>query len=364
MGYDYHGPAENCAWGEDAFYVLDEADVAALVSATSELHLRCLDVVNAVCRDDALMARFGVPENMRAGVRRSWEERHANPHLLGRLDLAYDPATRATKLIEYNADTPTTAIETAVIQWKWLEATRPGADQFNSLHERIPERLAELRDTGRLRKGRFALAPYPNSLEDFRHCEYYAELAAQAGIRADIVTLEEIGVTASGHLVDGADRPIDVLLKIYPWEMIAKDRYAPLMVSGAVQTLEPPWKMLLSNKAILPTLSRMFPGHPHLLRAAWEPEGMRSFVSKPIFSRGGENVEVVLGGRVTTRTEGTYGAYPRIYQDFAEFPRFGDQQAQIGSWLVGDEPAGVIIREAPVGSVVVDRSRCVPHLIG
>lgn len=364
LGYDYHGAdtGESC-WNESAHYVLDGADVEALENATAELHARCMDLVGHVCSRHALMERFGIPAHMRDYVSSSWTCLDKNPHLLGRFDFAFAPDTRSVKMIEYNADTPTTAIETAVIQWQWLQATHPGRDQFNSLHEALIHRLGDLRTSGRLRTGRFAMAPYPDSLEDLRHCEYYVELAAQAGIEADIVNLADIGVTASGRFVDGKDRPIDTLLKIYPWEMLSRDRYSHALGAGTLQMLEPPWKMILSNKAILPTLWEMFPDHPNLLRSAWSPDGMGSYVAKPIFSRGGENVEVVLEGNVEARTEGTYGGYPVVYQEYVDLPRFGDRQAQIGSWVVGDEPAGIIVREAPAGGIVVDRSTCVPHII-
>jgi len=38
---------------------------------------------------------------------------------------------------------------------------------------------------------------------------------------------------------------------------------------GATLLIEAPWKMVLSNKAILPILWEMFPGHPNRLPAAF-----------------------------------------------------------------------------------------------
>lgn len=53
-----------------------------------------------------------------------------------RFDLAYD-GLQPTKLLEYNADTPTSLVEAAVAQWYWLEETHPDRDQFNSIHQRL-----------------------------------------------------------------------------------------------------------------------------------------------------------------------------------------------------------------------------------
>ncbi len=65
------------------------------------------------------------------------------PALYGRFDVMWAGATSGhpPKLLEYNADTPTSLLEAAVIQWNWLEHQAPTltgrTDQFNSLHERL-----------------------------------------------------------------------------------------------------------------------------------------------------------------------------------------------------------------------------------
>jgi glutathionylspermidine synthase len=54
---------------------------------------------------------------------------------------------------------------------------------------------------------------------------------------------------------------------------------------------EPIWKMLLSNKAILPILWELFPNHPNLLPAYFTEEEAKhhlsdvGYVKKPIFGK-------------------------------------------------------------------------------
>jgi glutathionylspermidine synthase len=69
-------------------------------------------------------------------IREAWAAQP--PSLYGRFDLAWS-GTGPPKLLEYNADTPTSLVEAAVAQWYWLEQVHPGGDQFNSLHERLVE---------------------------------------------------------------------------------------------------------------------------------------------------------------------------------------------------------------------------------
>ena len=84
-----------------------------------------------------------------------------------------------------------------------------------------------------------------------------------------------------------------------------------MLASVATTTMiEPAWKMVLSNKGILPLLWEMFPDHPNLLPAFFEDDPNAaelgaSFVRKPLYSREGANVAIACdlvvaadGGRV------------------------------------------------------------------
>lgn len=365
-GYDYHWEDKTCqksCWLENAFYSFSSEEIDRLERATEELHKLCLLTVEHVAGSPALMQRFGIRGHMQDVVRESWRQRDLNPEFLGRFDLAFDSRSGSVKMLEYNADTPTTAIETAVMQWGWLQDISPSNDQFNSLHEAITGRFQTLNAAGRLRSSKLTFVPYPDSLEDFRHCQYYAELAQQAGLTTQIVLLKDVGLRPDGRFVDRCGDEIDVLFKIYPWEMMAKDRFSANIIGSGMQILEPAWKMVLSNKALLPLLWEMFPCCPWLLRAQWRPDGMGSFVAKPIFSRGGQNITIVKSGQVQGVTPGTYGKYPMVYQEYVELPRFDGRPVVLGSWVVGDKPAGMIVREGGPDGIVVDQSACVPHMM-
>lgn len=86
------------------------------------------------------------------------------------------------KLLEYNADTPTLAIETAIAQWVWLQDTHPGADQFNSLHEKLLARFAQLAPL--MNGAALHFAAFAESAEEWAHSTYYRDLAQQAGLQA------------------------------------------------------------------------------------------------------------------------------------------------------------------------------------
>ena len=109
-----------------------------------------------------------------------------------------------------------------------------------------------------------------DSVEDEMTVGYLRDTAMQAGLATVGIRMEEIGWDGRADaFVDLDGRAIHNLFKLYPWEGLYEDEFAPLL--GRVpdmRFIEPAWKMLLSTKGILPILWELFPGHPNLLPAS------------------------------------------------------------------------------------------------
>ena len=107
----------------------------------------CLELVGRAVDDEQYLRRLKIPEAFWPLISESWHRDDAS--LYGRLDLSFDGRGPA-KLLEYNADTPTSIFEAAVFQWTWLEQAierniiPKRADQFNSIHERLIEAWKKL----------------------------------------------------------------------------------------------------------------------------------------------------------------------------------------------------------------------------
>ena len=87
-----------------------------------------------------------------------------------------------------------------------------------------------------------------------------------------------------------------------------------------------------------------------------------SYVKKPILAREGANIQIVKNGIRIEETGGEYGHEKCIYQELFELPSYEGKYALLGSWVVGQQPAGMGIRESD-GLVTNNKSRFVPHLI-
>jgi glutathionylspermidine synthase len=353
FGLFFHTTGGVPYWDESACYQLRRAEVDALEEATDTLHRLCLDLVGEVIADQRL-GLFLIPPEFEGLVVKSWEERE--PSVYGRFDLAFNGAG-PPKLLEYNADTPTALVEAAVAQWFWLKDRDEFGDQFNGIHERLIEAWRALR----ARDGRpVHFAALSGVVEDYVTVEYLRDTAIQAGFETDYLDVEQIGWHAdTGRFVGRAGEPIERLFKLYPWEWLLKDQFGPHVLAAATRFVEPPWKMILSCKAILPLLWERHPDCPYLLPASFEPLP-GSFVRKPLHAREGSNITVVVDGAVKLETGGPYGEGPFVYQALAPLSPFDGRYPVLGSWVVNGAACGVGIREDDA-MITQNTSRFVPH---
>jgi glutathionylspermidine synthase len=344
-------------WNEAAFYEFTAKEVDVLEAATNELEAMTLQAAQHMI-DEKLYSRMGIPDAAVPLIESSWEAEP--PSLYGRFDLAYD-GSGPPKLLEYNADTPTSLLEAAVVQWYWLQDVFPKRDQFNSLHERLIAVWKEL--TPYLPGARIDFCSM-DDIEDGITVAYLQDTAQQAGLTASSFPINEIGWNGS-NFVGPDNRVLAAVFKLYPWEWMVRDEFGRHIEAAPTIWMEPPWKMLLSNKGLLPVMWKLFPRHPYLLEASFEGPGlMMNWVKKPLLGREGANVTLHQPGH-DLQTEGTYGAEGFVYQEFAALKPFDGQFPVLGSWVIGhvegDAAGGMGIRESS-SPITTNTSQFVPHV--
>ena len=354
VGFSYH-TIDGTYWDESACYAFSADEIDLLETASAELHRMCLQACEHVVNQERF-AEFAIPPQFHALVATSWERHDAT--LFGRFDLAWN-GTGHPKLLEYNADTPTALLESSVVQWHWMREVKEGSDQFNSLHEKLIAAWHAIAPT--LRGSMLHFACVKSHAEDLGNLEYLRDTAIQAKIPTTHVFIEDIGWNArTGAFVDLERRRIDALFKLYPWEWLATETFGQHLIAEPCRMIEPAWKMLLSNKAILAVLWELFPDSPYLLPAYRDPAQLHGdYVRKPILSREGANIAIRRRAGAML-TQGTYGAEGYVYQGFTPLMETDGNYAVIGSWIIGDEPAGIGIREDR-SAVTTNASRFVPH---
>ncbi len=358
LGFSFHTLNGASYWDESAYYELSYQQVEVLENTTRDLYRLCLEAVDFVIRNN-LLHLFSIPGQFGSMIKKSWTD--DTPSIYGRFDLSWDGDEKIPpKMLEFNADTPTSLFEASVVQWFWLKDVKATDDQFNSIHEKLVACWKRIRPFLHARPLCFScLDEFP---EDFVNVSYLQDCASQAGIPTRFISVHDIGLKRT-IFTDLDEKKINNIFKLYPWEWMINEEFGPYLAQADTLWIEPPWKMILSNKAILPVLWKLFPGHPNLLEAYFgNPGPMTSYAKKPLLSREGANVTLVENDSVLQATAGEYGEEGFVYQQLKKLPCFDGNFPVIGSWLIGGKPAGVGIRETT--SLVTDNfSRFVPHVI-
>lgn len=371
IGFQYHSvlSSDNDEyWTEGVAYEFTLKQIEEIESVTENLHGICMETVGEIIESGDYPDEFRLNEQSKALIEQSWK--NDDLHIYGRFDLLVE-TSGTIKMYEYNADTPTALLESAVAQWQWLEEVEdiPHRDQFNSIHEKLIARWNQAKSQVP-DSTLYNLATKLGPFEDWGNLEYLADTAMQGGWKVHLEEIENVGYDPENkEFVDPAGNTIEFVFKLYPWEWMMDESFGAHIIEASTQWFEPPWKMLLSNKAILPVLWKKYPNHPNLLPAYFETEAPtpsfdRMFIKKPILGREGANIHLaglfsdslVAGSHLLPE----YDTDGYIYQVYAPLPNFEGKHPVIGSWVIGDEPAGIGIREDKT-IVSGNGSHFVPH---
>jgi glutathionylspermidine synthase len=365
-GFAFHTIDGAPYWDESAYYRFTLRQIEEdLEAPAQEIEEMCFAVVDRAVKDEEVLSRLRIPEPFWDYIARSWRRQERN--LYGRLDFSY-AGNGPAKLLEYNADTPTSLYEAAVFQWVWLEQALDrglipkGCDQFNSLHEQLVGALAQFGIEGCLH-----LAGALASTEDKGTVAYIEDCARQAGLLTVVLDMADIGIDTLGRFTDPDDQIITTLFKLYPWEWLMAEEFGQYIPESGTQFIEPPWKAILSNKGLLVLLWELAEGHPNLLPSYFEGDPRAaalgsSYVRKPLLSREGQNVVLVRGSGDDLGRGGPYGGEGHVLQGLHPLPEFDGNYPMVGCWLVASQAAGLGVREDR-SLITGNDARFLPHVI-
>ncbi len=356
LGFDFHGDY----WREEACYRLSSNEVEMLETATAEAYRMYCDAVEYILNDQPeFMERIlQLPPEICERIRRSWDEDELS--LYGRFDFLVDKSG-VPRILEFNADTPTSLLEASVIQWQWKEDLFPASDQYNGIHEGLVQSWKDMFPAG----SEIHFAGALDDHEDTGTLQYLASTAMEAGFSTRVLDMNSLDLR-DGCFYDPSGEQVKRCFKLYPWEWMVDESADGCLAD--VQWVEPIWKLLMSNKAILKVLSDLFPDSPYVLPCYLSRPESGLFCKKPVYSREGHNVSVLEIRNWEERvrlaeTEGDYNQGAYVYQEYVEPTAYSGRYPVIGSWVVGGEPAGIGIRENRT-EITGNLSEFVPHIIG
>lgn len=363
-GFFFHS-LDGKYWIENYEFEFTEKQINELKTASKELHFMCLDLVEDIVKKGDY-EKYKIQSLYWESIEKSWKNKELD--LYSRFDFSYDGIS-SPKMLEYNADTPTTIIESSLVQKRWFEDkyANSGYQQFNDIYDLLIKRWELFKEK---KEDNFTIhfTADNRSEEDWCNVEILRLTAEAAGINTVYIDLQDIGWDYNiNKLVDLENNIINNLFKLYPWEFLVQEELYPLIKEQNLEIIEPMWKMLLSNKAILPILWEKHPNHPNLLPSFFYENQIKNlninYVKKPLLSREGANVIIYddKNKNIIESANGVYGAEGYIYQERKDLICFDNRYSMIGVWLVGEEPAGLAIREDS-SLITKDTSWFIPHI--
>jgi len=356
-------------WREDVAYRFTQKQIETIQKATNEVHAMCIEALGQLIKRGDL-SRIFIPSHIQNLVSESFQKQE--PHVYGRFDFSWNGIGQP-KMLEYNADTPTSLLEAAIPQWYWREDVHPNATQFNNIHNALVNQWIKVKE--RLKINTLHLGVFFESQEDVGNVLYMEECCKQAGLNTKMFHMPTMGVDNQGNFLDDEDYIIEAIFKLYPWEMFFVEDLFNEYKNKKTNWIEPIWKAGLSNKAILPILWEMFPNHPNLLESHFTMDKFanKDFVKKPVLSREGCNIDIFKNNEKVESIDGIYNDSGYIYQAYAQIASFDSPEktgwldvnkvyTSIGSWVVGDEAVGISLRE-DISQVTKNTAYFVPHYV-
>ena len=374
IGFSWHTDSDGSSYLVDKIVKISEVEAMAFYEASNELYDMFVEAGEYVIEND-LLDEIGIPFNLKELVKLSWEN-DVHWHLYGRFDFAGGVDGVPLKLLEFNADTPTSLVETSLIQWAVLK--KEGLDdtkQFNNIHNALMDnfkRLVTLEESvekfNEYYDGwKILFSSVRGYDEDEKTVLYLKSIAEEVGFECEFAYIDEVEFDEEG--IYYKEKEYEYLFKLIPWEDIAieEGELASLLTrivkNKKAIILNPAYTLMFQSKAMLKILWDLFPNHPLLLETSFEPLEEKAFVKKPIFGREGGNVQIFdESGEVIEQNGGDYENFPVIYQEFAELNQDEQNNFYQAGVFFAYEGCGLGFRSSS-SLILNDMSKFVAHMI-
>ncbi|RXJ85536.1 glutathionylspermidine synthase family protein [Arcobacter cloacae] len=375
IGFVWHTDSDNSSYVSDEIVVVSEDEANAYYEATNELYDMFAEAGQYVIDND-LFHELNIPFNLVEIIKESWEN-DVHWHLYSRFDLAGGIDGKPIKLIEFNADTPTSLFETAIIQWAMLKAN--GLDessQFNNLYEALKDNFKRIitldSDIERFEEyysnlgWKILFSSISSSAEDINTTKLLEHIASEAGFNTDFEFIENVQFSDDGIFKD--DELFEFWFKLIPWENIAiEESELALILTEIIKEkkaiiFNPAYTLMFQSKGFMKILWDLYPNHPLLLETSFEPLVGKKQVEKRCFGREGANVKIINADQsIEEETNGEYEGHKAVYQEYVEFPKDSSGNSYQAGVFYAYEACGLGFRKG--GKILNNMSKFVGHIV-
>ncbi|MDD3008903.1 MAG: glutathionylspermidine synthase family protein [Arcobacter sp.] len=375
IGFVWHTDSDNSSYVSDEIVVISEEEANAYYEATNELYDMFAQTGQYIIDND-LFHELNIPFNLVEVIKESWEN-EVHWHLYSRFDLAGGIDGQPIKLIEFNADTPTSLFETAIIQWAMLKKNGlDEASQFNSLYESLKDNFKRIitldTDIEKFEEyystlgWKILFSSISTSAEDINTTKLLQHIASEAGFNTDFEFIENVQFNDEGIYKNG--EAFEFWFKLIPWENIGiEESELALLLTQIIKDkkaiiFNPAYTLMFQSKGFMKILWDLYPNHPLLLETSFEPLVGKKQVEKRCFGREGANTKIInIDGSIELETSGEYEGHKAIYQEFVEFPKDEKGNLYQAGVFYAYEACGLGFRRG--GKILNNMSKFVGHMI-
>ena len=373
MGLQWHTDLDSTPYIEPEMVEVSQAECEAFYDAGNEFYEMFCEAGEYVIKNN-LFFELDIPVSLIPMIKQSWED-EVHWHLYGRFDFAGGIDGKPIKLLEFNADTPTMLYESAVIQWAMLKANHLDENaQFNNIYQALADNFKRMITLGddisrfdEMYEGwKILFSSVSGNAEEERTTLYLKEIAQSVGFETEFAYIQDISFSETQGVFYN-DENYEFLFKLLPWESIAIDEpELAMLMRGIIDNkagifLNPAYTILFQSKRMLKILWDLFPNHPLLLRASFEPLPNTQQVQKVSFGREGANVSILNPqGVALAQNNGSYENFKSVYQEFYELNTHNGMYYQPNVFFAY-ESCGLGFRK---GGLILDNySKFVSHII-
>ena len=375
IGFVWHTDSDNSSYISDEIVIINEHEANAYYEACNELYDMFSEAGQYVIDND-LFHEINIPFNLIEMIKESWEN-DVHWHLYSRFDLAGGIDGKPIKLIEFNADTPTSLFETAIIQWAMLKANGlDEASQFNNLYEALKDNFKRIitldTDVEKFEEyyanlgWKILFSSISSSSEDINTTKLLEHIANEAGFNTDFEFIENVQFNDDGIFKD--EESFEFWFKLIPWENIAiEESELALILTEIIKEkraiiFNPAYSLMFQSKGFMKVLWDLYPNHPLLLETSFEPLENKKQVEKRCFGREGANTKIINSdGSIDVQTDGDYEGHKAIYQEYVELPTDSMGNSYQAGVFYAYEACGLGFRRGE--KILNNMSKFVGHII-
>ena len=375
IGFSWHTDTDKTSYVGNEVVQINESEANAYYEAANELYDMFCEAAQHVI-DNNLFHELDIPFNLIELVKQSWDD-DVHWHLYGRFDLAGGLDAKDIKLIEFNADTPTSLFETSIIQWAMLKYNNiEDSQQFNSIYEAISDNfkrlitldsdIEEFEEHYTKLNWKILFSSISNNDEEIHTTKLLQHIASEVGYKTDFAFIDAVEFSDDGISID--NELYEFFFKLIPWEDIAIDEgelaviLTDIISNKKAIILNPAYTLLFQSKGIMKILWDLYPNHPLLLETSFEPLTNTKQVEKMCFGREGANVAIInADNSLDIKTSGAYENGKAIYQEYVEFNQDKDGSYYQAGVFYAYEACGLGFRKG--GKILDNMSKFVGHIV-